>query len=440
MNLTCSLRVGIAVGLLLISLCISCLGEVQENSRQAHINLLPDSLSETPNNSLPETLAEIPPETPSKTLNEIQPESLPYCKLMEDLRDLYSGEILLINQSPQIQLSDTVLSADRQSIGQHIHTLSEYESQLRYRAVRLAQFESRLTEEWPELSLEERVSLTERLEELLRVQASRLYYFQSQLKKKYCLFPIREKNKFVNSFEDLLDREADLLQGFEDFLHQLQDAPQDDQIELLASFEDLIRRQAILLDTYEDFLKVNCNVLRIYKYVNRCGVYRAGQNITYTYVIKNTCNCSIDSIAIVDSRLGPIVGDISLGPHEKKSFNKSTVLNYPPGTMVCNTARAWGIDPNNFTIMRESNEVCIRMASPATNRDSLELGNQKALAIASDPAAAENSILIKKNQKSKCCENKDSANLMAIHVGDQLAAAHRSSKASNNIKIVSSQQ
>ena len=90
--------------------------------------------------------------------------------------------------------------------------------------------------------------------------------------------------------------------------------------------------------------------------------------------------------------------------------------------------------------MSESNEVCIQMCAPAKNQESLELGNQKALAIASDLGAAENNIVIEKNQNGKCCPNKDSANQMAIRVGDQLAASYRSSKGANNIKIVSNQQ
>jgi len=428
MNLTHSLRVGITVCIMLISICSSSLGDVSEYSGQNQID--------SPIASLSGSLFEIQSETLSDTL----PEALPYHMLKEDIRELYSREILLVNQSRQIDLNDTVFFADRQWIEPHISSLGAYESLLRDRAIRLAQFELRLKEIWPELGLEERVDITENLEGLLRRQSILLYDFQSQLKKKYCLFPIREKKKFLNSFQDLLDRNAALLLGFEGFLHYLQDAPEEDKIEFLASFEDLIRRQAVLLDIYEDLLKVNCELLKIYKYVDGCECYRSGQNVTYTYVIKNTCNCSIVGIRIVDNRLGIIIEGISLGPYETKSFSKSTVLKYPPRTEVCNTAQAWGIDPNGFTIMSESNEVCIQMCAPAKNQESLELGNQKALAIASDPATAENNILIKKNQISKCCPNKDYVNQMAIRVGDQLAASYRSSKGANNIKIVSNQQ
>ncbi len=428
MNPTHSLRVGIAICLLLISISSSCLGGASEYSGNDQIN---SSIAPLPG---PQS------DISSAKLSDALPESSPYPMLMRDIRELNSGEILLTNLSRQISLNDTVLFADRQSIEECICSLGAYESLLRERAIRLAKLEIRLKEIWPQLSLEERVEMTEDLEGLLRTHSILIHDFQSQLKKKFCSFPIRDRKKFLISMGDLLDRDANLLLGFEDFLHNLQDVSKEQKVELLASFEDLIRRQAILLDIYEAFLKVNCNILKIYKYASGCGYYRPCQNVTYTYVIKNTCNCVVEGIRIVDSRLGIIVEDVSLGPHEKKSFTKSTSLNSLPGTTVCNTAQAWGNYSNNFIVMSESNEVCIRMAAPAVNNDSLKLGNQRAVAIASDPAAAENNILIEKNQEGKCCPDKDSAGQMTIGVGDQLAAAYRSSIGTNNIKIVSIQQ
>jgi len=395
MNLIQSLRVVIIASLMLITSCICCLGSMPDGFDQFHIGFLPDS------------------------------------SLESDLRELYSH---------QLESGEIIAFLEMESTSNYSKSLSDYEGRLRDRAIKLAHIEAKMKEVWPELNVEERIDLTGCLEDLLRHQAVLLSDFQSYLKKVYCLLPVQDKRKFLNSFVDLLDREATLLMGFEDFLHHLQNAPEEDQIEFLASFEDLIRRQAILLEIYEDLLKVNCNILKIYKYVDRCGCHRSGQNITYTYVIKNTGNCTIEGIKIADSRMGVIIEGVSLGPYETKSFNKSTVLNSPHGPTVCNTARAWGIDPNNFTIMSESNEVCIRMCTPTINQESLELGNQKALAIATDPATAENNIVIKKNQNGKCCENENSANQMAIRVGDQVAAAYRSSKGGNNIKIVSNQQ
>lgn len=428
MNTTHSLRIDIAVCLLLISISSNCVGDVSEYSGLDQID---SSIVSSPDSQ---------PEILSQTLSDDLPESLSDATLMGDIRELHSDEILLVNQSHQIDLNNTVSFADRESIQECICSLSAYENLLRERAIHLAKFENSLKKSWPKLSLDERVEITEYLEKMLRYQAVFIYDFQSQLKKKFCSFPIRDRKKFLDSMEDLLDREAILLLGFEDFLHNLQDAPEDEKIEFLSSFEDLIRRQTILLDIYGAFLKVKCDVLKIDKYVNGCGPYRPCQNVTYTYVIKNNCNCIVEGIRIVDSRIGIITEDISLGPHEERSFNKSTLLKYPPGTKVCNKAQAWGNFTNNFIVMSESNEVCIQMAPPTMRNDSVILGNQRALAIASDIATAENNIVIEKNQGGKCGPDKDSAGQTTIGVGDQVAASYRGSKGANNINIVSNQQ
>jgi len=284
--------------------------------------------------------------------------------LMEDFQELHSSEILLVNQSHQIDLNDTVSLEDSQSIEQSAIPLSTYERILRERAIRLAKFELKAKEIWPKLCPEERVEITRHLEELLRRQAVLIHDFQYQLKKKFCLYSIQDKKKFLDSFQDLLDREAHLLMGFEDLLHQLQNAPKEKMIQFLGSFEDLIRKQAILLDIYDDFLKVDCNKIKINKYIEEQECYRSGQVVNYTYLIKNTCNCSAKEIDIVDSRLGIIVKGISLGPYETKSVNKTITLNYQPGTKVCNTA--WAIDPDGFTI-GSSNDICIRMCPSGRN-------------------------------------------------------------------------
>ncbi|NTV28266.1 MAG: hypothetical protein HGA93_06290 [Methanothrix sp.] len=248
--------------------------------------------------------------------------------------------------------------------------------------------------------------------------------------------------KFLHSFEDLLDRESELLGGFEVFLHKLQNVQDQYLIEFLANVEDLIRRQAVLLDIYRDLLKTKCSELKLYKYVVRCGEFRCGQNVTYNYVLRNSCNCTLEGVRIIDDRLGVIVDGVSLRPYEEKHFTKSSVLNYPSGTRLCNTARVFGVNPDGFTIFSISNEVCITVAEPLLNHnfDSIKLGNQKTVAIASDPAIAENSIIIKKNQNGKSSSNNDTINRDAISVGDQLAGAFQNSRASNSIKIVSNQE
>ena len=402
MNLTQSLRVGIIVCLILIAFSISGLGSVSEDSDQQQIDY-----------------------QSNYTLDD-------------NVRELYSSEILLENQSRQLE-SREIDTLNPQSMFDCVRSLSNYESRLRDRAVRLANIEAQLKEEWPEWNVEERINKTKCLEDLLRRQAVLLYDFQFHLKRNYCRFPLSDRKKFLHSFEDLLDREAKLLVGFEGFLHQLQNVQDKYQIDFLSSFEDLIRRQAVLLNIYKDLLKTKCNELEIYKYVIRCGEIRCGQMVTYNYVIKNICNLSVEDIEIIDDRLGVIVEGISLKPYEKKVFAKSTVLIYQPGALVCNTASVFGVDSDGFNVSNTSNPVCVTIAEPLTNHnlDSINLGNQKTVAIASDSAIAENSITIKKNQNGKRGSNDDSANRDTIGVGDQLAGAYQSSKASNNIRIIS---
>lgn len=345
-------RVGIAACSLLISLVIIFLGEVSDCSGPGFIDSSTASLSDS--------LSENPFPHPSAGQMDI----LHNASLMEDLHELNSSEILLLNQSHQIDLNDTISLEDSQSIEQSSIPLSTYERILRERAIRLAKFELKVKEIWPKLCPEERVEITRHLEELLRRQAILIHDFQYQLKKKFCLYSIQDKKKFLDSFQDLLDRQAHLLMGFEDLLHQLQNVPEENMIQFLGSFEDLIRKQAILLDIYDDFLKVECNKIKVNKYIEEQECYRSGQVVNYTYVIKNTCNCSTKEIDIVDSRLGAIVKGISLGPYETKSVNKTIILDYQPGTRVCNTA--WAIDPDDFTI-GSSNEICIRMCPSGKN-------------------------------------------------------------------------
>lgn len=424
MNQKSSLLIGIYISILLISTSLTCLADMQKFSSQDQINITPESLIDVASGNASET----------------QPEALPYSQLINEIDELNSSKILLVSQSRQIERNSTISFADQQCVDECVCSLNEYENLLRARAIYLAEFEVKLKNSWQNLNKLERIHITGLLERMLRYQSIFIYDFQSQLKKKFCSFPTRSRNKFLDSQKDLLERQANLLLGFEYFLHNLQDIDDAQKTEFLASFEDLIRRQAVVLDIYDAFLKVKCNILKINKYVNGCGVYRPCQNVTYTYVVINTCNCTVDGIRIVDNRLGIIADDVTLGPYEKKSFRITTSLNFTSGTTACNTAQAWGNLSNNFIVMSQSNEVCVKMASPTLTKDSLKLGSQKAVAMASDPANAENNIAIVKNQLGKFSPHKNSAQQMDIGVGDQLAAAYRNSKGANNIHIVSNQR
>lgn len=362
--------------------------------------------------------------------------------LDENLRELHSSEIMLENQSRRLESLEVNATTNPAETLENARSLEEYECQLRERAKRLAIIEAQLQQEWPDLDIDERVDRARCLEDLLRSQAILLYDFQSHLKKIYCHLSALEQRRFMASFQDLLDRESVLLQGFEDFGHHLQDAQMGSQIDFLASFEDLIRRQAILLDIYQDLLKTDCSDLKLYKYIKKCGEFRPCQNVTYYFVLESTCNCTISGIRITDDHLGVVAKGISLGPYEKRTYAKTSTLNYSSGERVCNTAHAIGTNSDSLVVFASSNEVCITIAPPVINRnfDSLTLGDQRTIAMAADPAVAENSIIIKKSQNKECCSNNDGLNYDVIRAGDQLAGAFHDSKASNRIKIVSNQE
>ncbi len=355
--------------------------------------------------------------------------------------DLYSQVVLLMNRSHQLESLGACDVTDQDSRERCTEFLDDYESQLRHQAELLDSFEDLLINEWPNLSEEQRISLTASLEDLLRREAILLNEFQSCLKKFYCLLPPSSKKKFLNSYEDLLKREANLLLGFEDILHLQQTIRHSSMIAFLESFEDLIRRQAMLLDSFEDFLKVNCNILKIHKSVDKCG-FRPGQKATYNYVISNTDNFTIVDIKIVDDHLGKVIEGITLGPYETKTFSKSTILDedVPGGTKICNRARVFGVDPKGFTVSSLSNMVCIRLICEAVNYDSVNLGDQRSLALSSDLAKADNFIEIEKDQKTNCAKNVDSRNAEKIKVGNQFAAAFQSGRAKNSIKIIEGQR
>jgi hypothetical protein len=352
--------------------------------------------------------------------------------------ELFTSEHLMENQSLRLEGFTAYDIADPQLREACICSLDEYENQLRRNAVLVASLEELLIEEWPNLDEEERFHLTASLEDLLRRQSARLDRFQSYLKRFYCLLTPSNKKKFLDSYEDLLKRQANLLLGFEDLLHLQQTIGQNSMIGFLESFEDLIRRQAKLLESFEDMLKVNCHVLKIHKYVNKCGI-GPGQEVIYNYVVSNTGNYTVEGIRIIDDQLGIVARGFILGPYESRTFSKPTVLDVRCGTTVCNQARVFGVDPNGFTVSSLSNRLCIRIPCGARNQDSIDLGKQRSLAFSSDPARASNSVEIKKNQNINCSSNIDSQNEIKIKTGDQFAGAFRNAVAKNRIKIIENQ-
>jgi hypothetical protein len=352
-----------------------------------------------------------------------------------DSHSLSSCETLIKHQSPQLEI---VGCCDVTSIRPiDPRCLANIEEELRKQANLSASFEQLLVEKWPVLSRRDRINSTTSLEDLLRRQAILLESFQAHLKEIWCLLDPSQKQKFILSYEDLLKRQSNLLLRFEGFLHLQQTLDQTITIKYLASFEDLIRREAILLDSLEDLLKVKCNKLHIDKSANK-SCLRPGGAADYTYVITNTDNSSIKDVTIIDDQLGLIANGIELGPKETKSFTKSVYLNGSCGYNICNRAEVFGIDSKGFLVYGLSQEVCIKIVCGRTNIDSITLGSQRAIAMATDPAMADNSIEIVKNQKSGCHDDCNSFNEDKIGIGNQIAAAYNNGgSAANHIRIES---
>ena len=392
----------------------------------------------SPSNGLPESVSG----SNSDHACIYQIDSLLNLTLDENLRELRSREVILENQSWELRSQEENASVIPADAWKNVRSLGQYECHLRERAIRLAIIEAQLREEWPYLDIDERIEMTRCLEGLLRGQAVLLYDFQSHLKRNYCKLSTPDQKEFLASFEDLLERESELLKGFEDFGHRLQDAPAGYQIEYLASFEDLIRRQAVLLEIYQRLLKTDCHDLRLYKYIKKCGKFRPCQDVTYYYILQSISNCTISSIRITDDQLGEVAQGISLQPYEMRVFAKNITLDYPTGERICNTAHAIGTNCDGLMVTASSNEVCITIEQPVHNQnlDSLTLGDQRTIALAADPAVAENSIIIKKSQGKECCSNNDALNYDVIDAGDQLAGAFQNSRASNRIKVVANQK
>ena len=361
----------------------------------------------------------------------------PFAKFIKisDNQSLSACETLIKNQKPQLDIVKSCDITPNNPIDPE--DLAIIEKELRKQANLSASFEQLLMEKWPDLSQQDRINSTTSLEDLLRRQAILLESFQAHLKEIWCLLDPSQKQKFTLSYEDLLKRQSNLLLRFEGFLHLQQTLDQTTTVKYLASFEDLIRREAILLDSLEDILKIKCNKLRIDKSADKYCV-KPGEAVDYTYKITNTDNSSIQNVTIIDDRLGSIAKAIELGPNETRSFSKTTPISGTCGCTICNRAEVFGVDSAGFLVYGVSQEVCIKIVCGRTNIDSITLGSQRADAIATDPAMANNTIEILKNQQSGCPGGCKSFNKEAIRIGNQTAGAYNSGSISaNHIKIES---
>jgi len=75
-----------------------------------------------------------------------------------------------------------------------------------------------------------------------------------------------------------------------------------------------------------------------------------GDTITYTYTVKNTGDCPLTNVSVVDDRLGTIVTGESLAVGEEKTFTANYTIPEGASDPLVNTATATGTDPLGRTI------------------------------------------------------------------------------------------
>ena len=284
----------------------------------------------------------------------------------------------------------------------------------------------------------ESIVFLDSFEDLLRRQATLYSGFESLLKSQWYNLDCEQQRIFLDSFEDLLHREVRLYARFNGSLEQIWlSLPGEEKVKLLASFEDLLRRQADLFRSFEELYMMSQGGLTVEKAVNKSCICRPGEAVEYSFTVKNWYNQTITNISILDDHLGKIVGNVTLGPHEERTFYKIAFLS----GSTCNTARAYGEGPCGERLFDESNTICVTLCPiSGNNTASLVVGRQIAFTSGSDPPVALNNLELKKSQK---VEGIAQNNNQSIWLGFQKAASisnpNSGSESSNTRKIVANQ-
>jgi len=345
-----------------------------------------------------------------------------------------AGQIADLVSSPVPDPSPDPLSCQYSCSGDD--PLSSLEELLRGQSQLLAAFSILLdkTNQTPN----ESIVFLDSFEDLLRRQASLYSGFESLLKSQWYNLDCDQQRIFLDSFEDLLHREVRLYARFNSSLEQIwQSLPLEGKIKLLASFEDLLRRQADLFKSFEELYMMSQGGLTVEKAVNKSCICRPGEAVEYSFTVKNWYNQTITNVSIVDDHLGKIVGGVTLGPHEERTFYKTARLS----GSTCNTARAYGEGPCGERLFDESNTVCVTLCPiSGNNTASLVVGRQIAFTAGSDPPMTLNNLELKKNQK---VEGIAQNNNQSIWLGYQKAASisnpSSGSESSNIRRIVANQ-
>ena len=231
--------------------------------------------------------------------------------------------------------------------------IQSLEDLLRSQAGLLSSFEF-LMHQTP-TNLTDTLMFLDSFEDLLRRQAVLFDGFEAMLKLKWCSMEKEDQQTFLASFEDLLKRQAYLLHRFK--LHLKEDwcdFPPESKIKLLASFEDLLRRQCDLFKSYEELFLMKCGGITIEKFVDK-PLIDPGEEVTYTYVIRNYYPLAVYDIFVSVDKLGDLTRNLSLQPGESTSFNVTTELYED----TCNLAKVMGKTSTGIVVEDQSNLVCV---------------------------------------------------------------------------------
>ena len=287
---------------------------------------------------------------------------------MKSYEDLLRSQTVLIGSFENL-LKNTTLSNGTDYNYQY-QFLDSFDDLAMREQLGLNSFEDLVSYNWSDLSVEQRISLTQSFEDLIRREATVLSSNEDLFKRGFCNVTSAEKQELLDRFEARLKYEVVLYTKFEDWLHFQQTiennpALKTTWIDFLDSFEDLIRRQARLLDSFEMLLKFRCDgsYLVLTKTIS-------GDAYSYTVTAgpdTAATGVKLANVSINDSLMGFVAQGITLS----STSPSNTVTKGPLPTTcadcdnctcnVCNFATACGdvVTPNgNFTVCVVSNQVC----------------------------------------------------------------------------------
>jgi hypothetical protein len=286
-------------------------------------------------------------------------------------------------------------------------------------------------------SINETIAFLDSFEDLLRRQTVLYSGFESMLKSQWYRLDCQQQRIFLDSFQDLLKRETYLISRFQDHLNgSLELFPPENKTKLTASYEDLLRRQTKLFKSYEELYMMSNGGLTIEKYANKESICQPGEMVEYWFVVRNWFNQTVKNVSIFDDHLGLIAQDITLGPYEEITFNRTVCLT----GSTCNTAKVRGEGPCGEMLVDESNTICVNLILVSgENIDRLVVGRQYAIASGSDPPEAINDVEIKKNQKSGAKLNNTEYIRLEGQMASSISGVGIGGKSGNSIKIDTNQ-